>query len=373
LFDFLKSLTSDDVYNLQEAVNDWDETLLNTKTIFEFATVKTFLDRAYAAIKDKQSQIQPLVFKQIIECLESIWETNQFDGLSKCLESSALSLAGIKRIHLELTDKEQSKRRRIADILQQSKMNFILLGYHEKWFDIDVKLPNQQQQATTNDEQKEQNIRFADLSELRDRARLLEYSSNLQKVDDKERDVDRLRKFIDFVSVVEMTLETLTTLYSTGHPSVPEFLTPIKHFVCTDGNYNELIETNQILTNLLENWEKKLLNMYAEHVDLTYFTGEQFWQVENYIYNSTSVSDAGYHLLRYMDIDPQSIERLNEQSYEPECRLENLGLMLSKVRQEGSLQKERLKNEKVLLVETTNEGILRAILSLFRQTNSPAH
>ncbi|CAF5147547.1 unnamed protein product, partial [Rotaria magnacalcarata] len=109
LFDFVDSLTADDVYNLQEAVNDWDETLVNTKTIFYFATVKNFLDRAYAAISDKQAQ-----------------------------------------------------------------------------------LSNQQQQAATDDEQKEQNITFADLSELRDRARLLEYSSNVQKADHNERDIDKL-------------------------------------------------------------------------------------------------------------------------------------------------------------------------------------
>ncbi|CAF2688686.1 unnamed protein product [Rotaria sp. Silwood2] len=376
LFDFLDSLTADDVYNLQEAVNDWDETLVNTKTIFDFATVKNFLDRAYAAITDKQNQMNSLLFEHIIECFGAIWKNNQFDGLSRCLESSTLSLASIKRIHLELTDKEQSKRRRIADILQKSNIDFVLLGHYEIRFDIDVKLPNQQQQeTTTNDEQKEQNITFADLSELRDRARLLEYSSNVQKADNKEHDVDKLRKFIKFVSVVETTLETLTALYTTGHPSVSKFLMPEKRFLCADGNYNELIENNTILSDLLDNWEKILFTMYEIHNDLTYFTDDQFWLIEKYIYNSSalSVSHPGYHLLRFIDIDPKSIKTPDKQYDKPEDRLENIGSLLSKQRREVVLQKENLKNEKILLVETTNEGILRAILSLFKKTKNSVH
>ena len=71
-----------------------------------------------------------------------------------------------------------------------------------------------------------------------------------------------MRKFIQFVSVVETTLETLTVLYTTGHPSVSKFLMQEKRFLCADGNCNELIENNTILTNLLDNWEKKLLTMY---------------------------------------------------------------------------------------------------------------
>ncbi|CAF1035564.1 unnamed protein product [Rotaria sordida] len=376
LFDFLDTLTADDVYNLQEAVNDWDETLVNTKTIFDFATVKNFLDLAYAAMTDKQKQLNVMLlsFEHIIKCFENIWKNNQFDGLSRCLESSALSLSSIKRIHLELTDKEQSKRRRIADILQKSNINFIRNGHHEITFDIDVKLPNQQQQQITmNDEQKEQNITFTDLSELRDRARLLEYSSNIQKSDNKERDIDKLRNFIEFVSVVETTLETLTILYTTGHPSVSKFLISEKQFLCIDGNYDELIQNNKILINLLVNWEKKLFSMYEIHVDLTYFTGDQFWLIEDYIYNPLSLSHPGYHLLRFIDIDPKLISKSDKQLEKAEDRLENLGNLLSKLRQQISCQKENLKNEKILLIETTNEGILRAILSLFRKTNTQTH
>ncbi|CAF5016136.1 unnamed protein product, partial [Rotaria sp. Silwood1] len=206
-------------------------------------------------------------------------------------------------------------------------------------------------------------------------ARLLEYSSNIQKVDNnnKEHDIDKLRNFIQFISVVETTLETLTNLYMTGHPSVSKFLFPEKQFLCTDGNYDELKENNTILTNLFDNWQKKLLAMYEIHIDLTYFTGDQFWLIENYIYNLSSVSHPGHHLLRFIDIDPKLIQKPDKKYDIPEDRLENLGILLSNLRPDITDQIENFKYEKILLVETTNEGILRAILSLFRKINIQPH
>ncbi|CAF3492697.1 unnamed protein product, partial [Rotaria socialis] len=224
-----------------------------------------------------------------------------------------------------------------------------------------------------NEEQKIQNITFADISELRDRARLLEYSSNTQKSDKNQHDVDKLRHFIEFVSVVETTLETLTNLYRTGYPLVSQFLITERKFSCVNGNYDQLTQNNTTLANLLNSWEKKLLSLYEIYNDLTYFTGDQFQLIEDYIYKSLSVTDPGYHLLRFIDIDPKSIRKLDKTSEQPEDRLENLGNLLSKSREEVSCQKEILKNEKILLIETTNEGILRAILSLFQKTNTPPH
>ncbi|CAF2893784.1 unnamed protein product [Rotaria sp. Silwood2] len=173
------------------------------------------------------------------------------------------------------------------------------MGHHEIVLDIDVKLPSQQQNTTANDEQKEQSIQFADLSELRDRARLLEYSSNVQKTDNNQHDVDKLRKFIQLVSVIETTLETLITLYTTCHPSASKFLMPEKRFLCTNGNYDQLIQNNTTITNLLDNWEKKLFSMYEIYSHLTYLTDDQFRLIEDFIYNpsTSSVSHPDYHLL----------------------------------------------------------------------------
>ncbi|CAF4074192.1 unnamed protein product [Rotaria sordida] len=383
LFDFLGSLSADDVYNLQEAVNDWEETLVSTKIVFEFATVKNFVDRSYATMKDKHQELKnaPLQLNDIATSFINVWKNEQFTDLLIYLESSSLALSSIKRIHLELVDKEQSKRRRIADILQNSIVYFVRIGHNEITVDVNVELPSQQ--ITTTDEKKQQKIKFADISELRDRARLLEYSSNVNKRNlpeaDSEREKERLRNFIQFANIVESIIEILTNLYIAGHPSVSnflanqtsvsEFLVDQKKFSCNDGSYDDLRKYNQTLTTLFTDWEKKLCTMYETHINLTYFSGNQLWQVEDYIYDRSSISHPGYHLLKFVGIDPNSIKQPPVKQSSPEDRLKNLGHLLFQEQQAPTLE-ENPKIKKCFLVETTNEGILRAILSLFSLTKT---
>ncbi|CAF3712950.1 unnamed protein product [Rotaria sp. Silwood1] len=384
LFDFLGSLSADDVYNLQEAVNDWEETLVSTNIVFEFATVKNFVDRAYAIMKVKHQKLKNtlLQLNDIAADFTNVWKNEQFTDILKYLESSSLALSSIKRIHLELVDKEQSKRRRIADILQNSIVYFVRIEHNEITFDVNVELPSQQ--TTTTDEKKQQKIKFADLSELRDRARLLEYSSNVNKRNlpkaESEREKEKLRNFIQFANILESTIEILTSLYTAGHPSVSDFLvnqTSVseglvdqKKFSCNDGSYHDLREYNQILINLFKNWKEKLCTMYKTHINLTYFSGNQLWQIEDYIYGRSSVSHPGYHLLKFIGIDPNSIEQPKIKQQTPEDRLENLGRLLFHEQETSAVKEESPKIKKCFLVETTNEGILRAILSLFSLTKT---
>ncbi|CAF4811857.1 unnamed protein product, partial [Rotaria sp. Silwood2] len=112
LFEFIHSLKTDDVYNMQEAVNDWDDTLRETlnNTSFNLDDVVTSFD--------------------------DVWKNSQFSDLLKCLESSSLELSTIKRVYLELTDKEKSKRGRIEKILKHSLMYFVRIDGHRTNFDI---------------------------------------------------------------------------------------------------------------------------------------------------------------------------------------------------------------------------------------------
>ncbi|CAF4169052.1 unnamed protein product [Rotaria sp. Silwood2] len=364
LFDFLHSLTADDVCNLLEAVNDWDETLVSTKTVLDFAIVKNFIDCAYTVMREKHKILKdtPFQLEHIVDCFTDVWKNDQFINLLKCLESSSLALSSIKRIHSELTDKEQSKRRRIADILQKSTVCFVRVRHLETIFDVHVKLPSQQI------------ITISDLSELRDRECLFEHSSNVNKRNvseaESERDKEILRNFIRLTSIVESTIEVLTNLYMAGHPSVSEFLADQIKFSCNNGFYIELVQHSKMLTNLFSDWDKKLCVMYETHISLTYFSDDQFWQIEDYIYHRSSFSHPGYHLLKFIGIDPNYIQQLSKKPQKPEDRLENLGRILSREKQTFILQ-ENLKIKKCLLVETTNDGVLRAILSLFSLTQTP--
>ncbi|CAF2743269.1 unnamed protein product, partial [Rotaria sp. Silwood2] len=379
LFDFLHSVTTYDICNLQEAVNDWDETLVNTKTMFDIATVKNFLDRSYEAIRIKRQELAdtPLQLEHIIICFENIKNNEQFNDLFKCIESSSDEMSSITRIHLELTDKEKSKRRQIADILRNSIVDFSYVAYNDCIFDVNVRL--QSQKISSNVETKTSKITFIDLSDLRDRVRLLEYSSNISKRNlssmNSENDIENLRNFIRFVDVIESTLETLKMLYVTGHLSFSEFTYHKKQnifsFSCIDGEYDNLCENDIKLTNLFNEWDKKLCAMYKKHIDLTYFSCNQFWLIEDYIYHRQSVSHPGYHLLKYIGINPDSIEQPSKRRSNAEDRLDDLGYLLSQ--QEHECHKICSNLEKAQLIETTPEGILRAILSLCALMKTPVY
>ncbi|CAF1188642.1 unnamed protein product [Rotaria sp. Silwood1] len=376
LFKFIYSLKTEDVYNMQEAVNDWDETVVNTKTIFDFTIVKNFIDRAYADMNTKRQQLTntPFHLTDVVASFNEVWKNNQFSDLLKCLESSALGLSTIKRVYLELTNKEKSKRHYIAKILKNSSIHFVRTGDHEIIFDVHVE--HSTQTATTNDENKQKQVNFSDLSEIRDRVRLMEYSSHFKRMNasDMENKAENVNlcDFIRLVDIIESSLEILNALYTVGHPFISTFVESRQIFSCIDGVYGDLQQNNIMLNCLLEDWEKKLCDIYQRHVILTYFLGDQLWQIEDYIYNRSSSSHPGYHLLKFVDIDPNSLPCPSKQRQEPEDRLANLVRWLPRQQVLPFREEKNPKIKKCLLIETTNEGILRAILSLFSFTTTPA-
>jgi ribosomal protein L40E len=355
LITFLNLLASTDVDNLLQAVNDWDETLINTKTVFDFVTLKRFFVRFNQETDSIRSNSSVFNFDQIEAAFMKTFEDEQFRNLFNCFQTCPASLTSIKRIHLELTDKELSKRKRISDLMRNIKFDFT---EQSNRFNINIQ---------------PQCMCFNDLSELRDRARLIEYSINNNKFPiDSERDIKELHSFVTFVEIVEKILKNFSLLNTAGHPSIIDYLSPNKSFTCIDSDYQELSEFSFILDKLLDDWEIHLCKMYEKHIDLTYFSYQQIWIIEDYLYNHIKplkTNHSGYHLLKYIGIQPETIqfEYLPIKSDNPNERLENLGRILTAQRLKTNLiyQQENRHMKKVYLVETSDEGILRAILSLF--------
>lgn len=357
LITFLNLLPSTDVDNLLQAVNDWDETLINTKTVLDFVMLKRFFVRfneqiALAKAQTVLSNLQPIEI-----CFEATFEDDQFKNLFNCFQTCSASLTSIKRIHLELTDKELSKRNRISDLMRNITFYFIK---QSNKFNIDIQ---------------PQSMNFNDLSELRDRARLIEYSrNNNNKFSiDSQRDIKELHSFVTFVEIVEKILKNFTLLNTAGHPSIINYLSTDKSFTCINSDYQQLIKFSSMLDKLHDEWQKYLCQMYEKHIDLTYFSYQQFWIIEDYLYNYLDLLDKehyGYHLLKYIGIQPETIQReyLPIQSENPNERLENIGKILTAQRTKSNLtfKHENRNIKKVYLIETSDEGILRAILSVFK-------
>jgi hypothetical protein len=373
LFEFLHSLTDEDISSLKEAGNDLGETLMDAKTIFDFANIKSFIDRTYDTIKTgwSTSQVTPMEINYVIACFEKSWPQEEAVNLLKCLESSSLSLTSIKHIYLTLTDKEQSKRRRISDILQKSSVVFVRIEHHGVSFDVNVQLPKEEKNV--NSTKREQKITIDELNELRDRARLLEYSSRVNheavNTGDEEHEKEKLHNFIQFVGIIESIIETITGLYTAGNFLVSDFLDGKKTFSCIEGNYEDLKQQSKFLETTYKDWEIKLYKMYEGCPALTHLSGEEFWEVEDYVCTRSSFMHPGYHLLKYMNVNviPNTYQR--QQRSDPEGRSRNLTNILS-IHQRASIIQQVNTKLKCLIVETTEEGTLRAILSIFSFTRT---
>ena len=354
LIHFINSLSSGEVDNLLQAVSDWDETLINTNTILDFVKIKQFFVQLNRQIELLNENPNPYITFQerLSEIFTNLFSEEQFKNLFSYFESCRSSLASIKHIHLNLTDKELAKRKRISDLMRNITFDFV--REHQS-FDISI----QPQMITMND-----------LSELRDRARLIEYSKNTNKITEKI----EFQTFVKFVEIVEKFLKHLNQLNIAGHPLIDDYLRPKKIFTCVKGNYKELIEFSLKLDDLLADWEKDLCQIYEKYIDLTYFSYQQFWIIEDYLYHHQKNSNKthfGYHLLKNIGIQPEDIrvEYLPLPTTNVRERLENLGKILTAQRHSISLlyKQENANVKKISLIETTDDGILRSILSLFEQ------
>jgi len=106
LIKFLRSVSASDIDNLREAVNDRDDTLMNTKATLDLVKLKTFLDKIYNETKT----LSNITLDQIIQCFESVLNDDSYINIYDCFQSCLTMLSSIKKIHSSLTDTGLSKR-----------------------------------------------------------------------------------------------------------------------------------------------------------------------------------------------------------------------------------------------------------------------
>ena len=359
LIEFLYSLSTTDVENLTEIANDLDELSNNIKTVLDFVSLKNFFNQIDSLI----NQTDSLTFKQIIdEYFKQMSTENEYRNLLSMFDTCSASLSFIQYVHIASIDREQSKRQRIFSIMERTSLGFCRqLSSSRLNYEFNVEINDQLLKS----------IDFIELSELRDRARLIRYTANRTYT---ENDLQQLRIFISFVEIIETILQLLTSLNRTGFPCIDKYLSTSKQFICQRGNYDELERFQIDLNNEFKHWETQLCHMYERCTNLTYFSYQQMWIVEKYVYECEN-NHPGYHLLKFIGIDPKTIRQdllppLAEQLTD---RLTNLAEILTTqiVHRDSSLEEDNEKHRQILLVQTSDKGILRSIFSLFDQLKSP--
>jgi hypothetical protein len=144
-------------------------------------------------------------------------------------------------------------------------------------------------------------------------------------------------------------------------------------FRCQENQFNDLIHFSETLQAVSSTWEQTLSEKYILYPELTYFSCKQFDMIEQFIYNQSECDEEedGYHLLKYIGLEPilaRQLDSSKERKYTAEERLENFGRILSEQRYpKRSLARI---DTKIFLIETSDNGVLKAILSLCQRFNS---
>ena len=367
LLTFLYSLKPADIDDLLEIVNDWDETPINTEIIFSLVLLRKFFEKVDAKIEDVRKD-KSLDVDSVIAYFEDILKNAEYKDITSSIQSCQNNLSNIQRIRTETGNKEQSKRKRTLDIMEKSNFSFNIfqpgeeLG-HTNEYQFDVSVNNNQWQP----------ISFDDLADLRDRARLTQYSSSNKNNDQQFSNDDHnlvFQSFVSLVDTIEMILQKLTSLYEAGYPVIQQYINAPQIFTCHAGDYNILDEFNSTLQMKLIDWETQLCTMYKQYINLTYFSHQQLTMVDDAVRQRTITkpTDPMYHLMKFIEIDPQSIDTdcLPQQSSEPSDLLQTVASIVKTNREllPSSMKEDDARNKKVLVIKTTDNGILRAIYSL---------
>ena len=373
LLEFLCKLQPADIDDLQEIVNDWDETTTNTEIVFSLVLLKKILEKLDNTIEAAGNKTS-LDVDGLMRCYEDVLKNIEYKDIISTIESCQENLPNIKRIRTETTDKEQSKRKRVFSVIENSKFSFDILQLgnildRTGEYQFNVKATNIQWQ---------QPIFFDELNDLRDRARLTQYGSSDSNVSNDSINNHNLvfQSFICLVDTVETILLSLTSLYEAGYPVIQQYITPPQIFTCHHGDYHRLDEFNSNLQIKLSDWEKQLGNMYKQCNNLTYLSHQQFSMIDEAVRQKTITkpTDPIYHLMKFIDIDPQSIniDSSIQENSEPSALLQIIASIVKTNRDllPSSMKEDDAKNKKILVIETTDNGILRAIYSLCNLNNT---
>jgi hypothetical protein len=368
LIKFVKKINRTDMDNLLEAVNDWDESFITTQTIIDFVQLGHFLDTINNYTADKQAS---KTLNDVLSYINELLKQKEYTDIVSYFRTSLSALPGIRRQYLDLTDKEKSKRAKIRYIMKNSLLKIIEVDRQH------LQHKNSKKYDVCLEPAKGEKLSYNNLHELRDSARLIEYSGNKkrQEKDTREREIKDLRSFVLFVDIVENTLKSLNNLHVMGYPAIEKYTK--NEYKCVDSDFKQLRELHSSLKDTVDIWERNLIDLYQRYPELTYLSGEQFWIVEDALrnYKQLKSKDPGYHLLKHIGIEKLFAIELNmNNNLNPEERLAYLGKILNEQRKRATkpsstsepLNSTDRQGHKVFVTETSMEGRYRAILSFYK-------
>jgi hypothetical protein len=377
LLDFIISTPEEDFRNMVEAVDEHGDSFLRVQTIRDLLIIGSFL-----RILNLQNYQNNLTEEFFITTIHKALESNPtFLAIDALINSCSKHYISIKLLHKELSNREEASKNKVIEICRSSKV-YIKESQSPKCRDIlSIEVHFSQQNKKLN---------FRDLCDLRDRVLLLNNNNKNEKENFQNKE-NYFKIFINLVEISEKILLILNDLYENGYPE--KFNTEFK---ITNGEISLYENFYDKITLINNQWKEDLKELYREFYALTYFKGNQFWEIENLfckeskeVENSLSLSldhSPGFFLLKYAsaEITLNSIHKLKYSNLNsdtqiiksPKERLTQLGTVLNQVidiRKNGSRQIKQdpghkfnlsIPSGKVIFTTPSNLKIYHHLLSI---------
>jgi len=348
---------------MKEAVNDYDESHLSTQAIFDFTNFWNYITELSDYSKGKPL----LVF---LEKVKELSENKTYAEIKENFQTSKINFYGIQNLYIELTHKEESKRKQIFNIIDYSLIKFIKV---KKEFDVECKC-----KSKGADKDNLQIFRSIDIFELQDRANLVVYSEqkkggNQEENNYKEEELEKFKAFCSLTDVIHQLINMLNQLSFNGYPDVAGI--KIVHenscvvnteFVCKFNKFDSLHKFKDQLNEILKKWNSSIIQAYKQNYELTFLKGKDFWKVEKALKEPKFQENAkGIHLLNYIGKKVTQLELDTGKS--PEERLFNLGEVLKNlpnIHMPNEFPKVE-HNYTFFVAETSEIAIIKGLLTLY--------
>ncbi|RZK11806.1 MAG: hypothetical protein EOO43_19080, partial [Flavobacterium sp.] len=262
---------------MKEAVNDYDESHISTQAIFDFTNFWNYIVELNGDVKGKS-------LSQFLRKIQELSKNPLYAEIIANFKTSKVNFYGIQNLYLELTHKEEAKRKQIFKIINESSVRFF--KPHKK-FDIELRC-----EMRAGDKVTRQTFRANDIFELRDRANLIVYSEQ-KKIDQreennyKEEELEKFKGFCSLTEVISQIINTLNNLNFNGYPELETLEVTNQRtcvvdtdFFCVQNRFDSLHEFKEQLEKILEAWNNSVIEAYKYYYELTYLKGKDFWKVE---------------------------------------------------------------------------------------------
>ena len=290
-----KLIHVEDIDNLKEGVNDYDENLIQTQTVLDLINVWYFIHQFH-----NYHEYSNKMLAMVNMCKER----EEYKNMKEMIQGCQINLASLKNLYEEILKKDEANKQTMMLIVDGSDIE-IIRSTREKW---DVKLVY----LSVNTKQK-RSLAHANLLELRNRALLILTAQenvvvkmrNIDEKEEKRKNAEIMAKiniFIDLTNLINSLILARNELHLYGYPFFEDReVAPV--YTCHAGNYADLQKAEKSLGNTLINWKAHLEKLFLKYkyYSMTHLYALRFWEIEEYFLEKMIDKDSNAeNLLKFM-------------------------------------------------------------------------